>query len=65
MKVSNKVKTIAKRLREDSDYKEFFKKAMDKFDISSPADLKDPVRKKEFFNYVDNNYSAKTENKRF
>jgi len=52
---------IIKRLKEDTAYQEFFKKAMKKFDISSPTDLKDPVRKKEFFDYVDKNYSAKTE----
>lgn len=52
---------IIKRLKEDTAYQEFFKKAMNKFDISSPTDLKDPVRKKEFFNYVDKNYSAKSE----
>ena len=54
---------IIKRLKEDTAYQEFFKKAMSKFDISSPTDLKDPVRKKEFFDYVDKNYSAKTEGK--
>lgn len=54
---------IIKRLKEDTAYQEFFKKAMKKFDISSPTDLKDPVRKKEFFDYVDKNYSAKNEGK--
>jgi coenzyme F420-reducing hydrogenase delta subunit len=34
---------------------------MDKFKISTPADLKDPVRKKEFFDYIDKNYKAKDE----
>jgi len=52
---------IVTRLREDSAYQEFFKKAMEKFKISSPADLKDPVRKKEFFDYVDKNYKAEGE----
>lgn len=52
---------IVARLREDSAYQEFFKKAMEKFKISSPADLKDPVRKKEFFDYVDKNYKAEGE----
>ena len=52
---------IVTRLREDSAYQEFFKKAMEKFKISSPADLKDPVRKKEFFDYVDKNYKGKSE----
>lgn len=53
--------TILQRLKEDTAYQEFFKKAMEKFKISTPADLKDPVRKKEFFDYVDKNYQAKSE----
>lgn len=56
-----KTSHIIKRLREDSAYQEFFQKAMKKFDISSPSDLKDPEKKKNFFNYVDSNYSAKSE----
>jgi hypothetical protein len=55
---------IIKRLKEDTAYQEFFRKAMKKFDISSPTDLKDPEKKKNFFNYVDSNYSAKTEDVR-
>jgi hypothetical protein len=58
-----KTSHIIKKLREDSAYQEFFQKAMKKFDISSPSDLKDPEKKKNFFNYVDKNYSAKTEGK--
>jgi hypothetical protein len=52
---------IIKRLKEDTAYQEFFKKAMAKFGISSPADLKDPEKKKNFFDYIDKNYKAKTE----
>lgn len=52
---------IIKRLKEDTAYQEFFKKAMAKFGISSPADLKDPEKKKNFFNYIDKNYKAKDE----
>lgn len=52
---------IIKRLKEETEYQTFFKKAMDKFKISTPADLKDPVRKKEFFDYIDKNYKAKDE----
>jgi hypothetical protein len=48
-------------LREDTEYQKFFKQAMEKFDINSPADLKDPERKKSFFDYIDKNYSAKNE----
>ena len=54
---------IIKKLKEDTAYQEFFKKAMSKFDISSPTDLKDPEKKKNFFNYIDKNYSAKSEGK--
>ena len=44
----------------EGEYEEFFQKAMKKFGISSPDELDDD-KKKEFFNYVDNNYSAKDE----
>ena len=57
----NKTEMIVKRLKEDTDYRMFFNKAMDKFKINSPADLKDPTKKKEFFDYVDNNYKADNE----
>ena len=40
---------IEKRLREETGYQEFFQKAMEKFDITSPTDLKDPEKKKNFF----------------
>ena len=46
--------------REGDDYKQFFNKAMKKFSISSPKDLK-PEDKDDFFNYVDRNYKAKKE----
>ena len=62
--MNTRTKSIVKRLKEDTAYQEFFKKAMEKFDIKSPADLEDPERKKNFFNYVDKNYSAKTESKK-
>ena len=44
----------------EGDYDAFFKSAMKKFGISSPDELDDD-KKKKFFNYVDNNYSAKDE----
>jgi hypothetical protein len=56
-----RAKTIMKRLREDTEYQKFFQAAMDRFKINTPADLKDPAKKKEFFDYVDNNYKAKSE----
>ena len=47
----------------EGDYEEFFQKAMKKFGISSPDQLKDDEAKKKFFNYVDDNYKAKAEGK--
>jgi len=38
-------------------YQAFFKKALKKFGVESPAEL-DDEKKKEFFNYVDKNYDA-------
>ena len=55
-----KTSHIVKRLQEDTAYQEFFKKAMDKFGISSIGDLSGD-KKKEFFNYIDKNYTAKVE----
>jgi hypothetical protein len=48
LKEAKQGSSIAKRLREDTEYQKFFKQAMEKFDINSPADLKDPERKKSF-----------------
>ena len=45
---------------EQGDYEEFFKSAMKKFGIKTPADLDDDEKKK-FFNYVDANYKAEKE----
>jgi hypothetical protein len=55
-----KTSHIVKRLKEDTEYQEFFKKAMKKFGISSPAELSGE-KKKDFFDYVDANYKAKNE----
>lgn len=55
-----KTSHIIHRLKEDTAYQEFFKKAMDKFGISSIGDLQGD-NKKEFFNYIDKNYKAKDE----
>ena len=41
-------------------YQKFFKSALSKFGIKSPAEL-DDEKKKEFFNYIDKNYDAKNE----
>ena len=47
----------------EGDYEEFFQKAMKKFGIKSPDELKNDEAKKKFFNYVDKNYKAKAEGK--
>ena len=44
----------------EGSYDEFFQSAMKKFNISSPDELNDDEKVK-FFNYVDKNYSAKSE----
>ena len=44
----------------EGDYEAFFQGAMKKFGISSPDEL-DDEKKKEFFNYIDSNYSGKKE----
>jgi hypothetical protein len=41
-------------------YKAFFDKALKKFGVDSPAELKGD-KKKEFFDYVDANYEAENE----
>lgn len=47
--------------KEDQEaYVKFFKSALKKFGVNSPAELDDD-KKKEFFNYVDKNYTAKGE----
>jgi hypothetical protein len=46
---------------EEKDYEAFFQKAMKKFGISSPADMKTDEKKKEFFNYIDKNFKAANE----
>lgn len=42
---------------EDTKYQEFFRSALEKYGVSSPADLDDD-KKKEFFDYVDANWDA-------
>jgi len=44
---------------QDTKYAKFFKGALKKFGVSTPAELGD--KKKDFFNYVDKNYEAENE----
>lgn len=55
-----KTSHIIRRLQEDTAYQEFFKQAMNRFDVSSIGDLSTD-KKKEFFNYIDKNYKGKEE----
>ena len=49
------------KMEEDKErYQKFFKSALKKFGVDSPAQLKGD-KKKEFFNYVDKNYEADNE----
>ena len=47
---------------EKTEYQKFFQRAMKKFGIKSPAELKGP-KEKEFYNYVDANWKGKGEKK--
>ena len=47
-------------LQEGEDYKQFFQKAMKKFGISSPSELKGD-KEKEFYDYIDKNWKGKKE----
>ena len=58
--ISKEMKKLG--IKEGSDeYEKFFKSALKKFKVDSPADFKTDDKKKEFFNYVDKNYKAKEE----
>lgn len=46
---------------EDTKYQKFFRKALEKFGVDSPADFKTEEEKKKFFDYVDKNYKADKE----
>ena len=55
--ISKEMKKLG--IKEGSDeYEKFFKSALKKFKVDSPADFKDDAKKKEFFNYVDKNYKG-------
>ena len=62
--VSESVLDEAKQMNAQEDkkakYKAFFDKALNKFGVKSPAELKGD-KKKEFFDYVDKNYNSEDE----
>ena len=55
------VEDSRKLLQQGADYEEFFKKALKKFGVNSPADFKSDEEKKKFFDYIDKNYKGKSE----
>ena len=55
------VEDSKKILQDGKDYEEFFKAALKKFGVDSPADFKSDEEKKKFFDYVDKNYKGKSE----
>jgi hypothetical protein len=57
---TNETQTVEADTVHEGTYDAFFQSAMKKFNISSPDELEDDEKVK-FFNYVDKNYSAKSE----
>ena len=63
------VKAVLKRQNENKEvvegskeeYEKFFKAALKKFGVESPADFKSDEEKKKFFDYIDKNYEGEGE----
>jgi hypothetical protein len=55
-----KGKKLHATYNEDSDYQEFFKGVLAKFNVESPDELSDE-KKKEFFEYIDANWEGESE----
>lgn len=51
-----------KNKEESNEYQKFFKKALDKFGVEDPGDLEGD-KKKEFYDYVDDNWESEEEDK--
>ena len=58
--ITKEAQTVEADTVHEGTYEDFFQSAMKKFGISSPDELEDEEKVK-FFNYVDKNYSAKSE----
>ena len=58
--ITKEAQTVEADTVHEGTYEDFFQSAMKKFNISSPDELEDDEKVK-FFNYVDKNYSAKSE----
>ena len=50
--------TLMNLFQEDEEYEKFFRAALKKFKVDSPADFKSEDEKKKFFDYVDKNYKG-------
>ena len=60
--LSNDLLEASRAVLEGSkEYQDFFKSALKKFGVNSPADFKSDEEKKKFFDYVDKNYKGKNE----
>ena len=57
----NLVEDSRKLLQQGADYEKFFKAALKKFGVNSPADFKSDEDKKKFFDYIDKNYKGEKE----
>ena len=55
------VEDSRKLLQQGADYEKFFKAALKKFGVNSPADFKSDEDKKKFFDYTDKNYKGEKE----
>lgn len=61
-KYKNAIKEIIREtIKEETQYQRFFKSALKKFGVSSPDEFESEERKKEFFDYVDNNWKVDNE----
>jgi len=60
--LSNDLLEASRAVLEGSkEYQDFFKSALKKFGVTSPAEFKSDEEKKKFFDYVDKNYKGKNE----
>ena len=60
--LSNDLLEASRSVLEGSkEYQDFFKSALKKFGVTSPAEFKSDEEKKKFFDYVDKNYKGKNE----
>ena len=59
---SRRIESIIARLQENTEFEQFFRDALKKFGVSTPAQFKTKEQKKKFFDYVDANWKAEDEN---